>query len=1540
MQRLLGLFAALILAAAVGVGGAYAVQAEKAAAAAWDVSPLETQILGQTRWLRGGPAALRVIVLDHRTGKPVRADVAMSLARLDAAGKPGPASRLFAGATTALGTLDARFTAPSSAAGSYQLSVAVAAAMGKETVNQRVELQQAEQILLTADKPLYQPGQTIHLRALALDKANRRAVADQPLTFEVEDARGNKVFKKRVDLSRFGVAATDFVLADEVNMGTFTLRAILAGGQAEKKVRVERYVLPKFKIAISTDKPYYLPGETVKGTIQTDYFFGKPVAGGKVAVTVNTIDIGVTKLAELQGKTDATGAYKFDYKLPESFVGQPFEQGKAVAEFQARVTDTADHLQMQARSVPVVKDPILIVMAPEAPQPVPGLPNRVYIACGTPDGAPVKGATLAVSTSQDGSPLELTTDSLGLATYQFTPKPGPVTVAVKATSTDGLTATSRLSLTTNAGKEAVLLRTDKTLAKVGDTLQVTAMATARGGTIYVDMIRNKQTILTRGETAQNGRVNLTIPITNDMTGTVEVHAYKIMPSEDIIRDSRTVVVSPADDLVITATADRQEYRPGADALLKFAVRSKANQPIAAAIGLAIVDESVFALSELQPGLEKVYFMLERELMEPRYEIHGLRPSGLVVRGDEPAVPEPTRQRAAAMLLASAPKGDGFDVRVNTYLNRWAAVREKLVEEMVRMQARVQQAVQKHQRSTGSWLTIDEGLQRLVDQGYLRPKDIEDPWGHDYKVELYGNKTYNGWFALSSAGPDGKWGTVDDVLGASPARRRNMQFGFGRAAGVGGGGMMGGRGMEMEERFAVADGVAAPMGAAVMLKADKAETVASKPAGPAGSGAAEPRVRQYFPETMYWNPAVITDDNGKAELRIPMADSITTWRMSMLANGAQGQLGSATAAIKAFQDFFVDIDLPVSLTQNDRVEIPVAIYNYLAGSQEVTLTLEQQPWFKLEGSATRTVTMQRNEVRSASFPITVTALGRHTLKVVARGAKLSDAIMRSIDVTPDGKEFNGSINDRLEGDVSKTVTFPKGAVPGANALWVKLYPGAFSQVVEGLDGLLRMPNGCFEQTSSTTYPNVLVTDYLKATKKTNPELQMKAEGFINAGYQRLVTFECKGGGFSWFGSEPAHQVLTAYGLLEFSDMAKVHEVDPALISRTQQWLAGRQKADGTWPEDGQGIAEGIINRQTGALRTAAYIAWALAESGYKGPQLTAAVDLIRGKAAGEKDAYTLALILNLMTKTDREGDFAAEIANRLIGLAKQTDKAAWWEGGAQTFTGAQRESADLETTGLAAYGLAKWGRNAGFVTKVLTNLVQSKNNFGTWSTTQGTVWAMKALLFASANGVGGNKGGTVTVWANGAKAATVEITPEDSDVMRQIDLREQIKGDAAEVKLTYTGDGSLLYQIASRWFVPWSQLEQGPARQGPLSIDVAYDKTTLAENDTAAVTVSVRNNTNRTAEMPLIDLGVPPGFTVITEGLDEAVKAKRITKYTLAARQIIVYMDKLDAGSSMELRYAVKAKFPIKAKTPLSKVYPYYNPESASVSQPQIMVVTK
>jgi len=92
-------------------------------------------------------------------------------------------------------------------------------------------------------------------------------------------------------------------------------------------------------------------------------------------------------------------------------------------------------------------------------------------------------------------------------------------------------------------------------------------------------------------------------------------------------------------------------------------------------------------------------------------------------------------------------------------------------------------------------------------------------------------------------------------------------------------------------------------------------------------APSPHVRSYFPEALYINPEIITDGNGMASISIPLADSITTWRMAMLASTQHGALGSGTSSLKVFQDFFIDLDLPVTLTQGDRVSIPVGVYNY-------------------------------------------------------------------------------------------------------------------------------------------------------------------------------------------------------------------------------------------------------------------------------------------------------------------------------------------------------------------------------------------------------------------------------------------------------------------------------------------------------------------------------------------------------------------------------------------------------------------------------------
>src|ERR1700682_5764394 len=126
--------------------------------------------------------------------------------------------------------------------------------------------------------------------------------------------------------------------------------------------------------------------------------------------------------------------------------------------------------------------------------------------------------------------------------------------------------------------------------------------------------------------------------------------------------------------------------------------------------------------------------------------------------------------------------------------------------------------------------------------------------------------------------------------------------------------------------------------------------------------------------------------------------------------------------------------------------------------------------------------------------------------------MSDAIQRDVQGYPDGQERVETQSNWLRQDATQVGKIPGPALPGTAHVEVKVYPGVMSQLVEGLDAIFKMPNGCFEQTSSTTYPNVLALTYLKQTAQLSPEVQLKAENYIGLGYQRLLTFENGGGGF--------------------------------------------------------------------------------------------------------------------------------------------------------------------------------------------------------------------------------------------------------------------------------------------------------------------------------------------------------------------------------------------------------------------------------------------
>ena len=112
-------------------------------------------------------------------------------------------------------------------------------------------------------------------------------------------------------------------------------------------------------------------------------------------------------------------------------------------------------------------------------------------------------------------------------------------------------------------------------------------------------------------------------------------------------------------------------------------------------------------------------------------------------------------------------------------------------------------------------------------------------------------------------------------------------------------------------------------------------------------------------------------------------------------------------------------------------------------------------------------------------------------------------------------------DVLEKAAVHTVTLPEQWVPGTLQCQFQVYPSTLASLQQGLEGLLREPNGCFEQTSTSNYPNVLILDYLKETDQARPEVERRARDLLARGYQKLTSFECRvpaenrRQGYEWF-----------------------------------------------------------------------------------------------------------------------------------------------------------------------------------------------------------------------------------------------------------------------------------------------------------------------------------------------------------------------------------------------------------------------------------------
>lgn len=1503
---------------------------------------VNTRLSAEARWLAGGDAAATVHVQNVENGAPVEgADVELALQCGDLRLPLGKVK------TGPSGVAAPTFQVPDTTA--RCLLEAQARALGeRDTAKLEVAVERQFRIHLGTDKPLYQPGQTIHIRALALQHPSQAPAANQTLDFTVRDPKGNRLVLEQRVLGKFGVASFPFTLAEDVPLGDYAISAYVAGSTETIRVKVDRYALPKFNVAVQAEKDAYLAGETLRATVRARYFFGKPVARAEVhAMLVGASGEVLGK--EITGRTTDEGELRVEVELPDTLAASG---GESVT-LQAQVKDAAGQEERKEQAVSVSRDTLQVDVLVADGALSPGQASTLYVLTSTPDGRPV-AASVQLSDRNSGETLRATTGARGVALVHVLPVQAPA-YDVTAEASDGRRATRVVSLP--MVRRPISIDVDKALYRPGDTVkvQVDVRADTSLSTIWLDGVRDGQTVLHQEAAVQRGLASFEVRLPPTMAGSLELIASTpgnaplgsryTWPS----RVARWIAVAEPRALSVTIAPDQPEYRPGSEAKLRFEVKDAQGKPAAASLGVSVVDESLFARMADLPEQARAAFLLEQAMLAPQ---RGISASDVLSSGDWTDEEQAAASALFSMVPSQEPPAAQVEETYRAKQDRWSTdksefeARAQVVGIAVALAALVTllrarmgaagRVVAAAVVGAGCWVAFQQpAIAAVVFLGGLLVAAIRSPSrGPVLRALKFVGAAVLVLLALVGAGALLMERKISPAVTAAREREMDARPELGQSA------QASASQRKSLAYFGAPAGDANGFGGTIGL-GQAAPKMMMKPSAPmAGHGlrltemmnAAPPRrivrVREHFPETMFVRPELIADERGVAELTVPVADSITAWRVTAFASSAQGKIGSAQAPLKVFQDFFVDVDAPPALVQGDEAEVPVAVYNYLSEKQAVRLEVQREEWFELLGPQTVTFQVPPGGLEGKALRIRALKPGKHKLTLRADGTRTSDAVARELLVSERGK----LVVDAFSGEVAAGATVRRAVVvpdqvPGS-LLTLKLYPTRTSLALDGLEGALQMPHGCFEQTSSTHYPNVLISEALKRSGHLTPEMEERTRALLSAGYQRLLTFEVPGGGFEWFGRAPANQVLTAYGLLELTDTARLYPVDPAVLARTQRFLESKQTADGSWAPDAQSLSDGLWRSEyAGRVTVTAYVAWALAESGARGPSLNRALEYLARSLDQADDAYTDALATAAFAKAGHPA--AAMAARRLAARAAREETRVKFVPRAATAYYGRGAGGAVETTAVAAQALRGASAEPDLVRGALDYLTYSRSGGGAWPSTQATILALRALL----QGAEQDRDATVHVKVNGAEAGTFKL---EAGATQATVIELGVKARRGQNVVELESDGQAGYQVLSSYVLPWRQ--RGDEASEPLSLEVAYGRTSLRVGDVLPVTVKLTYRRPDASGMTMVQLGLPAGLSPVLDDLAALRAAGKLARYEPDARTISLYLDRISQGVPVELSLRLKARGKVRTSGVESRAFLYYAPEISAAAPPVALAV--
>jgi hypothetical protein len=684
-----------------------------------------------------------------------------------------------------------------------------------------------------------------------------------------------------------------------------------------------------------------------------------------------------------------------------------------------------------------------------------------------------------------------------------------------------------------------------------------------------------------------------------------------------------------------------------------------------------------------------------------------------------------------------------------------------------------------------------------------------------------------------------------------------------------------------------------------------------------------KIRDDFRTTLYWENALETDEKGEAEFEFPNADVTTNYRITVAGFSDDGQIGLNTEKYFVQMPFALQTKVPNSILTGDKLTIPVTLMNNTDKAISGELFLELPPHFELLNDIDKKIRLDAKEVKVVKMKFLIgNDISFSNINITFKSDDFEDAFATNIQTVSRGFPVDEVFGDNK---VSRDFEFNLNAVlEGTLDIKLTVHPNILSDLVSGVDRMFRQPSGCFEQVSSSNYPNLLALNYMRDTDVRNQQIEAKAERFLGIGYNKMKGYEVEGGGFDWYGKAPAHEGLTAYGLMQLVDMTNVFEVEQDLIDRTANWLLSRRDGEGNWE-----VNERYLHKWNAENKLVynSYIIWGLTEADY-GDELETEINYNYNLAIKSENPYVMALMANALSVMNDER------ANDLIGalLLMQKEDGSWM-GTQPSIVGSQGRNLQIETTGLVALAIMDWEADGDLqLRKGIDFIAKSKNEYG-FGSTQSTVLAMKALVeYADYNkNMGGD--GKIILYKGDREIAIFEYTKDMNQPIVFENLHTHFSDKKNKLKVRFVGvEKALSYDLSVNYHTSLPKNE--PLTHINIKTEMLDTKVKVGE--TARLQVTLNSTLSKPVVNPIAIIGIPSGLTLQPWQLRE-LEEKNVADYIELWNGYIVFYFREFEGEKV-INLDLKADVPGTFEAPASSAYLYYDNDKKSWSLPEAVIV--